>query len=131
MAPVNIDLSGDLPPFNPAAYIGKNKKSPPTSDVLPEAHAALADVLKLPASQAALFPDREMSITEFLALTLPRESASFVFTKPDIWFSDEELTGQCSADRVFIRGSLRARFQIRPSRSPHLRRRGVGKQYRT
>ncbi|KAJ6632173.1 hypothetical protein B0H10DRAFT_2206574 [Mycena sp. CBHHK59/15] len=93
MAPEPIDLSNDLPPFNPAAYIGKNKKFPPSSDVLPEAHAALADVLKLPTSQAALFPDRDIPITEFLALSLPRESASFVFTKPDIWFSDEEPTG--------------------------------------
>ncbi|KAJ6522433.1 hypothetical protein DFH09DRAFT_1421922 [Mycena vulgaris] len=92
MAPVHINISDDPPPFNPSMYLRKNKKFPASSDVLPEAHAALADILKLPASQAALFPDRDMPITDFLALPLPRESAAFVLTTPAIWFSDDEPT---------------------------------------
>ncbi|KAJ6608849.1 hypothetical protein B0H10DRAFT_2438833 [Mycena sp. CBHHK59/15] len=93
MAPDVINLARRVLPFNPSAYIGKGKKFPASSDALPEVHAALADVLELPASHASLLPDRDTSIKDFLDLPLPRESAAFVFTKPDIWFSKDAPTG--------------------------------------
>ncbi|KAJ7084216.1 hypothetical protein C8R44DRAFT_753161 [Mycena epipterygia] len=78
MAP--IELSHEPPPFNPAAYIGKNKNIPPSSDVLPEfvpnpeANAALADVLKLPSSQAALFPTYFLPVCGTKRMAVPWHS---------------------------------------------------------
>ncbi|KAJ7627893.1 hypothetical protein B0H17DRAFT_1150829 [Mycena rosella] len=50
---VSIDLSADPPPFDPGRCIRQNKKFP-ASDVLPEVHAALAELLKLPQSLGPL-----------------------------------------------------------------------------
>ncbi|KAJ7696957.1 hypothetical protein B0H17DRAFT_1130610 [Mycena rosella] len=51
----SIDLSADPPPFDPGRYIRQNNKFP-ASDVLPEVHTALAELLKLPQSLGPLFP---------------------------------------------------------------------------
>ncbi|KAJ7689007.1 hypothetical protein B0H17DRAFT_1135295 [Mycena rosella] len=51
----SIDLSADPPLFDPGRYIRQNKKFP-ASDVLPEVHTALAELLKPPQSLGPLFP---------------------------------------------------------------------------
>ncbi|KAJ7651821.1 hypothetical protein B0H17DRAFT_1186562 [Mycena rosella] len=51
----SIDLSADPPLFDPGRYIRQNKKFS-ASDVLPEVHTALAELLKLPQSLGPLFP---------------------------------------------------------------------------
>ncbi|KAJ6618077.1 hypothetical protein B0H10DRAFT_2379381 [Mycena sp. CBHHK59/15] len=82
-----------LRPFDPALWIGKNKKFP-AEDAHPEVHAAFAEVLKMPESHASLVPGPNLPITAFLELALPQKSSAMVFSTPESWFSKDAPTAE-------------------------------------
>ncbi|KAJ7659817.1 hypothetical protein DFH06DRAFT_1326842 [Mycena polygramma] len=91
MAPAVCDMSADTPPFDPAVWIGKNKKFP-AKDTKFEVHDALANVLKLPATFASPIPGPNLPIAAFLKLSFPAQSPALVLRKPDSWFSKDPPT---------------------------------------
>ncbi|KAJ6556704.1 hypothetical protein B0H10DRAFT_2201541 [Mycena sp. CBHHK59/15] len=82
-----------LRPFDPALWIGKNKKFP-AEDAHPEVHAAFAEFLKMPESHASLVPGPNLPITAFLELALPQKSSAMVFSTPESWFSKDAPTAE-------------------------------------
>ncbi|KAJ7504710.1 hypothetical protein B0H11DRAFT_1709383 [Mycena galericulata] len=82
--------SADHPSFDPAAYIGKQKKFPKEDTYHgPEIHAALAKVLEVPSAHKSLIPGPNLPVTEFLKLPFPKKSSALVFSKPEDWFSND------------------------------------------
>ena len=74
--------------FIKADWIGIGKQYP-TKNPPHEVHWAKQELLRIPVTEEAHFPLPNVSITQFLCITLSPQSAEKIVTQPQTWFSSD------------------------------------------